>query len=559
MDLRWLLVGGYVVAAGLVIWLASFWLGTDVFPRVDSGQFQLRLRAADGTRLEITEEMAKQALEVIKQEAGPGEVAKSVGYVGLIGSSYPINTVFLWMRGPEEAVLHVGLKKGSRVRVEDLEHRLRERLPEALGRWLRTRLQTEGLTADQIAQRVAALSFSFEPADIINEVMSFGSPTPIEIAVRGKDLAQDREYAGRVLAQLKTVPSLRDIQISQSLDYPTVDVKLDRERAGLSGVLTANVSNSVVAATSSSRFVVPNYWADPATGIGYQVQVEIPPYQMHSLQQIGTIPVKDTERGQILLRDMAQIRPGTMPGEYDRYNMTRLISMTANIEGEDLLRVKGHIREALKAAGDPPRGVTVDVRGQIVPMQEMMSGLTLGLGLAVIAIFLLLTAYFQSVRLALASVSTVPAVIAGVALALVLTGTTLNLQSFMGAIMAIGVAVANAILLTSFAEENRRAGAAAWEAAVRGAESRLRPILMTSCAMLAGMIPLALAFQEGGEQTAPLGRAVIGGLVASTLATLLVLPSVFAIVQARSSAASSSLDPADPESRYHDAGFEQAT
>jgi multidrug efflux pump subunit AcrB len=191
-------------------------------------------------------------------------------------------------------------------------------------------------------------------------------------------------------------------------------------------------------------------------------------------------------------------------------------------------------------------------------MQEMFSGLALGLALAVIAIFLLLTAYFQSVRLALVSVSAVPAVIAGVAVALLLTGTTLNLQSFMGAIMAIGVAVANAILLTTFAEENRKSGTAAPDAAVRGAESRLRPILMTSCAMLAGMIPMALALEEGGEQTAPLARAVIGGLVASTLATLIVLPSVFAVVQGRSSTASASLDPDDPTSQYHDHAVEQS-
>jgi multidrug efflux pump subunit AcrB len=559
MRLRWFLIGGYAVVAGLLIWLVGGRLGTDIFPRVDSGQFQLRLRAADGTRLEITEEIAKQALEIIKDEAGPDQVATSVGYVGLIGSSYPINTVYLWMRGPEEAVLRVGLKKGSRVRVEDLERRLRERLPERLGEWLRGRLQSEGLTPEQIVQRVQALSFSFEPADIINEVMSFGSPTPVEIAVRGKDLSQDRDYAGRVLAQLKKVSSLRDLQFSQSLDYPTVDVKLDRERAGLSGVTTAHVSNSVVAATSSSRFVVPNYWADPATGIGYQVQVEIPPFQMNSTQRIGTVPIKDTDEGQILLRDMAQLRPGTMPGEYDRYNMVRLISMTANIEGEDLGRVAGHIARALQAVGKAPPGVVVEVRGQVVPMQEMFGGLALGLSMAVIAIFLLLTAYFQSVRLALVSLSAVPAVIAGVAVALLLTRTTLNIQSFMGAIMAIGVAVANAILLTTFAELNRKSGTGAAEAAVRGAESRLRPILMTSCAMLAGMIPMALAWQEGGEQTAPLARAVIGGLVAATLATLLVLPSVFAVVQGRSSTASASLDPADPASRYHDPAFEQSS
>jgi multidrug efflux pump subunit AcrB len=586
MGLRWFLVAGYIVAACLLIWLVGGQLGTDLFPRVDAGQFQLRLRAADGTRLEITEELTKQALEVIKDEAGPNQVTASVGYVGLIASSYPINTVYQWMRGPEEAVLRVGLQQGSPVRVEELEHRLRQRLPERLGQWLRGRLQAEGLTADQIDQRVQALSFSFEPADIINQVMSFGSPTPVEIAVRGKDLSLDREYAGRVLAQMKKVPSLRDLQFTQSLDYPTVDVKLDRERAGLSGVTATQVSSSVVAATSSSRFVVPNYWADPATGIGYQVQVEIPPFQMNSIQQIGTVPIKDTEQGQILLRDMASIRPGTTLGEYDRYNMTRLISMTANIEGEDLGRVTGQITSALQAAGEVPKGVVVEIRGQVVPMKEMFgglsggiafpegmpwdnwsgwvnfageffAGLTGGLVLAVVSIFLLLTAYFQSVRLALVSVSAVPAVIAGVAVALLLTGTTLNLESFMGAIMAIGVAVANAILLTSFAEVNRQSGMPAPEAAIRGAESRLRPILMTSCAMLAGMILMALAVAEGGEQTAPLARAVIGGLVASTIATLIVLPSVFAVVQGQSRTASASLDPADPVSRYHDPAFEQ--
>ena len=565
MHLRWYMIAGYAVATGLLIWLVGGRLGMEIFPRVDTGQFQLRLRAADGTRLEITEDLAKQALEVIKEEAGPDQVAITVGYVGLIPTSYPINTVYLWMRGPEEAVLRVALKKGSHVRVDELERRLRERLPQRLEEWLRPRLLANGLTTDQVNQRVQGLAFSFEPADIINAVMSFGSPTPVEVAVRGKDLAADRDYADRVLARLKKISSLRDLQFSQSLDYPTVDVKLDRERLGLSGVNVTQVSNSLLTATSSSRFVLPNYVTDPASGIGYQVQMEIPPFRMDSIQQIGTVPVKETDEGQILLRDMAQIQRGTMPGEYDRYNMARLVSMTANIDGEDLGRVSQHIIQALAAAkqellqelGETEfkkrfGAVVPEVRGQVVPMQEMFGGLALGLGLAVIAIFLLLTAYFQSVRLALVSVSAIPAVIAGVATALLVSGTTLNLQSFMGAIMAIGVAVANAILLTTFAEVNRTSGAAAPEAAVRGAESRLRPILMTTCAMLAGMIPMALAIGEGGEQTAPLARAVIGGLIASTLATLMVLPSVFAVVQGRSGTASASLDPDDTASRYSD-------
>jgi multidrug efflux pump subunit AcrB len=564
LRFRWALVAAYIVATGLIIWLVGAGLGREIFPAVDSGQFQLRLRAPDGTRVERTEEIAKQALEIIKDEAredpeGRSNVAISLGYIGLIGSSYPINNIYLWTRGPEEAVLRIALRAKSGVQVEGLKHRLRNELPRRLGDWLGRKLRAEGLPEDKVAERVRALRLSFEPADIVNEVMSFGSPTPVEVAVSGPNFADDRAYADQVRAELAKVPSLRDLQVVQPLDYPAVAVDVDRERAGLSGVTASDVARSLVSATSSSRFVVPVFWADPKTGIGYQVQVEVPPFQMNSAEEIGMIPVKDRGQKQLLLRDVAQVRPRKDVGEYDRYNMRRLVSMTANIEGEDLGRVAAHIAGALRAAGEPPRGVTVDVRGQVVPLQQMFGGLaggkwyeglTLGLGLAVMAIFLLLTAYFQSVRLAVVAVSAVPAVIAGVAVMLRTTGTTLNIQSFMGSIMAIGVAVANAILLVTFAERSRRGGAPSAFAAVEGAQSRLRPILMTSCAMLAGMVPLALGLGEGGEQVAPLGRAVLGGLGAATLATLVVLPSAFAVVLGTSTTASVSLDPGDPQSRF---------
>jgi multidrug efflux pump subunit AcrB len=552
MHWRWRLIAGYAVFAGLLIWSVGGQLGMDIFPRVDSGQFQLRLRAAEGTRIETTEQIAQQSLAIIKDIAkdiaGEDEVAISVGYVGLIPSTYPINTIYLWTRGPEEAVLRVGLKPGSDVGVENLKRRLREQLPRRLQVWLEKKLRREGLSAEKAAAQARALRFSYEPADIVNEVMSFGSPTPVEVAVSGQKLADSRAYANKVFQQLDKIPSLRDLQFMQPLDYPAIEVTVDRERAGLSGVTATDVSRSVVSATSSSRFVVPVFWADPNSGIGYQVQVEVPPYQMDSSAAIGMVPIQGKTKKNLLLRDVATIRPGTMPGEYDRYNMKRLVSMTANIENLDLGRVTGQITEALEAAGEPPRGATVDVRGQIVPFRQMFQGLALGLGLAVVVIFLLLTAYFQSLRLALVSVSTVPAVIAGVAVVLLATGTTLNIQSFMGAIMAIGVAVANAILLVSFAERNRVAGMAAGEAAVEAGRHRIRPILMTSCAMIAGMMPMAFAFGEGGEQTAPLARAVIGGLAAATVATLLFLPSVFAFFLGRSSTGSVSLDPDDPES-----------
>ena len=241
-----------------------------------------------------------------------------------------------------------------------------------------------------------------------------------------------------------------------------------------------------------------------------------------------------------------------MPGEIDRYNMKRQVSMTANIAGTDLGSISRQVTEALRRAGEPPRGVKVEVRGQIPPMRDMLGGLGLGLAMAILVIFLLLSANFQSLRLSLVTVSTAPAVIAGVVVMLFLTHTTLNIQSFIGAIMAVGVAMANAILLVTFAESRRRQRRGRdWTAAIEGAASRLRPILMTTCAMMAGMLPMALALGESGQQNAPLGRAVIGGLAAATAATLFVLPSVFALVQSRATTESASLDPDNPESPYY--------
>jgi multidrug efflux pump subunit AcrB len=581
MRVRWVLVPAYLGAAVLLVWLVGGQLGQEIFPTVDTGQFQLRLRAPTGTRIRVTEQLAVQALDAVKQEVGPDNVAISVGYLGLIGSSYPINTIYLWMRGPEEAVLRVALKPNSGVRVEELKERLRRKLPDRLGEWLRRKLTEEKLPPDQVAERVRGLKFSFEPADIVNEVMSFGSPTPIEVSVNNLAFTGDKKaehfaFVGRVREELGKIPSLRDLQQVQPLDYPAVKVQIDRQLTGASGITTQDVANSLVAATSSSRFLVPNYWADPATGIGYQVQVEIPTPRMDSAKEVKLVPIKtpiqarrasegNGPRGQLFLQDVARVQEGTEPGEYDRYNMKRYVSFTANIAGQDLGRVARQVSQALQAAGEPPRGVAVEVRGQVAPMKQMFGalaggqwfeGLTAGLGLAVIVILLLLTAYFQSLRLAVVVMLTSPAVIAGVSLLLLATHTTLNIQSFMGAIMAVGVATANAILLVTFAERARREGAEIRSAAVDGARHRLRPILMTTCAMVAGMVPMALGLGEGGEQTAPLGRAVIGGLLAATVTTLLVLPAIFALVMGWAGRRSASLDPDDAESSYFDRGGE---
>jgi RND family efflux transporter MFP subunit len=551
---RWLLAPAYLAGAAALILLAWLLVGTELFPNVDAGQFQFRLRAPTGTRIERTEELAQKALEIIKNEVGEENVATSLGYVGVIPSSYPINTIYLWTSGPEEAVMRVALKRDSGVKVADLQEKLRTVLPERLGEWLRPKLVADGLPPEKVEQRLRGLRLSFEPADIVNEVMSFGSPTPVEIVVSGPDFSNNRAYADKVREQLARIGSLRDLQTVQTFDYPTVDVQVDRQRAGLSEVTAKDVANSVVTATSSSRFTVPVFWADPKTGIGYQVQVQVPPAKMDSAKQLELTPVKTNGNAQLLLRDVANVREGTMPGEYDRLDMFRLVSLTANVHGEDLGRAAGRIQQALQAAGEPPEGVRVEVRGQVEPMRQMFTGLGLGLLVSVVVIFLLLFAYFQSFRLALAVLLTVPAVVAGVGLALLLTGTTLNIQSFMGAIMAIGVAVANSILLVTFAERARRGGQGEVEAAVEGARQRLRPILMTTCAMVAGMVPMALALGEGGQQTAPLARAVIGGLIAATCTTLFVLPSLFAVVQWRGGRRSVSLDPDDADSPHYDRG-----
>ena len=312
----------------------------------------------------------------------------------------------------------------------------------------------------------------------------------------------------------------------------------------------------MVAATSSSRYTDLNFWRDPRSGNGFQIQVEIPQSRIGSIEDVQDLPVMTEEalrRGisRPLVADLAKVQFGTVPGQVDRYNMQRVVSLTANIHGKPLGQVMEEVRGAIQRAGAPPRGVVVTNRGQGPAFEETLSGLTRGLLSAVVVIFLLLAANFQSFRLSIAVVSTVPAVICGVLFMLLITGTTLNIESFMGAIMAIGISVANAILLVSFAEQSRMTGVSAREAAIEGGRSRIRAILMTATAMTAGMIPMAVA---SGERAlaAPLGRAVIGGLVMATFATLTVLPAVYTVLQGRTTARSASLDPEDPSSRYYD-------
>jgi multidrug efflux pump subunit AcrB len=529
---RGTVVASYTVLTVAVTVIVGLMLGRDIFPSAGGNLFQLRLRAPAGTKFESTERLAVDVLDEISRAAGPGNVDITLGYVGVQPSSYPINTIFLWTGGSHEGVLQVALRREAKLSLgpfeEDLRRRFHDRFPKA--------------------------RFSFEPGDIVSRIMNFGAPTPVEIAVSGPDFAASRTFAGKLRDELAKIPTLRDLQLGQALDYPAIQVDVNRQMAGQLGVTVDQIGRSFAAATSSSRFVAPNFWADPRTGIAFQVQIEVPQPQMTTLDDLRAVPLSPDRRSHPLLGDVARVDNATIVGEYDRVNGLRMVSLTANLSGEDLGRVSTRVDQAIMAAGAPPRATQVTIRGQIAVMRETFANITVGLIVAVIVIFLLLAANFQSLRLAFIVVSTVPATIMGVVLMLAVTGTTLNVQSFMGAIMAIGVAVANAILLVTFAEQARRHGAPPSHTAIQAARARMRPVLMTSAAMIAGMVPMALALGEGAEATAPLGRAVIGGLASATVATLIVLPSIYSLVQRSAAVASPSLDPDDPASAYRAEG-----
>jgi multidrug efflux pump subunit AcrB len=527
---RWPLVILYLAVSIGLLWILLPRMGTEIFPDANAPRLRLRMRAPTGTRIEVTERLLLRALGVLNREIGPDNVEITSDFLGLIPSSYPVDLIHLFTSGPQEAIIQVAMRPAT-PRGEALRERLRSSLQKEL----------------------PECKFSFEAGDIVTQVMSFGSPTPVEVAVQGISLQDDYKYAQKVHDQLAKQPFLRDLQFAQAADFPTLDINIDRERAGQFGLTMADAVRSVVPATSSSRFIQPNYWRDPNSGNAFQIQVQLPQNRMQSVESVGNVPVMQNERGDTRLIDIASMKLGTMPGLIERYNGQHVVSLTANLHNITLGEAAKKMNEAIARVGDAPKGISVRMRGEIPPLEQTLAGLRIGSLLAVLAIFLLLAANFQSMRLALAIVLTIPAVLCGVMLMLLATSTTLNVQSFMGAIMAMGIAVANSILLVTFAESARREGRTYLEAAQEGATGRMRAVLMTAAAMMGGMLPMAVGFGEGGSQAAPLGRAVIGGLLVSTFTTLTILPAIYAILQRRAGAKSLSLNPLDPESRYYEA------
>jgi multidrug efflux pump subunit AcrB len=525
VRVRWLLAAVYLAIATAAVLLIVPRLGSELFPHSDTGQFQIRIRAPAGTRIERTEEYVRAVDQAIREEAGPDSVEMTLANVGNTPWSYPVNAVFTWNPGPQEALLLVALKGDKRPSVAALEDKLRAHL----------------------AQKMPDVKLSFEAGDIVSQVLNFGAPTPIDVSVSGANLGEVRAHAEKIAAELAKMPALRDVQIPQALDYPTYNVKIDRARAGQLGVNIERTGKSVVDATSSSVLVVPNFWTNPATGVPYRVAVRVPENQMSSPEDLLNLPVMTDGAAGPLLRDIATVTPGKTPGEFDHYNSQRMVSVVANLAGNDLGAAASQVERAIAAAGEPPRGITVAMHGQAQQMRLTLDSLQEGLVIAVIVVLLLLAAAFQSFRDAFIVMLMVPAVLAGVAVTLAMTDTTINVQSLMGAIMSIGVSIANALLLVTFARDRRRSGDGAAAAAVAAAGGRLRPILMTSLAMIAGMLPMALGIGEAGEQNAALGLAVIGGLAASTIAALVFLPALYVVVARRGPSRSPSLDPDDPE------------
>ncbi len=523
---KWLVPVYILASIGLVILLFHF-NGTEIFPRTDMGQAQVRVRLATGTRIERTEE-ATQNLLGIADSISHGKIAISSAFVGTQPSSYPVNLIHLWTSGPQESVIRINLQPGSGINIEAFKEDLRS----------------------AVKKTMPGVVISFEPGNLIEQVVNLGSNNPIEIAVLGKNLSQSRDIANKLETKLKTLSFLRDVQIATPLDYPNIKVDIDRVKAGQLGLTVDQVSKSMVAATSSSRFTQPNYWLDKSTGTAYQVQVELPQYKMNSPEQMELIPVSGSGKAPVYMRDLASWKKTSSPGEYDRINQQRFITLTANIYEKDLGLAQQEVNKAIVSLGELPKGVKINLRGQTELLTQTMSELQSGLIITIVVIFFLLAISFQSFRVSISVLSVIPAVVAGSLFLLWVTGKTLNIQSYLGMIMAVGVAVANAILYITNAQQYRKQKEA--NAYQTGAANRLRPIIMTGMAMIAGMTPMALGFGEGGDPTAPLGVAVIGGLLFSIIATLILLPLVYKLLTDRTVYQNNSLDPNDINSQYYD-------
>ncbi len=520
---KWIVSLYFLIVVALAL-TCFIYIGKDLLPKTNNGQLQLRIREPDGTRLEITERDTRSILSQIDSIV-QGNISISSAYVGLVPSNFGSSNLYIFASGTHEAVIQVNLKEDFKVSVETLKENIRH----------------------LIGSNFPQIRLSFEPIELTEKIMSQGASTPIEVRVAGKNMDDITRYGESLLAKMRTIPFLRDVQIAQPLHFPTVSITVDRNKLALMGLSMENVSKSIVDVTSSSRYTNKNLWLDDKTFYTYQTQVQVPEYDMNSIEELKSVPLV-TGQMRPVLGDVADLSIDTLPGEYDRSGPRRFITVSANIYHKDLGSATRAVQKAIDEMGTPPPGLVPEIKGMSSLLTETLDALQSGLLAAIIVILLLLAASYQSFPLSFCVLSTVPAVLLGSLVMLLITGATLNLQSYMGIIMSIGVSVANAILIVTNAESLRLLYKDPFRAASMSAAIRMRPILMTSLAMIAGMIPMASGLGEAGDQTAPLGRAVIGGLIFSTFAALLIVPLVYGWIQQKKSFKTVSLFPGDENS-----------
>ncbi|MGN6295877.1 MAG: efflux RND transporter permease subunit [Ginsengibacter sp.] len=524
---RILIIYGAVVI--LLIVIGASFIGTDIMPEGKSGDLQVRIIAPQGTRLEKTEKYLHDVTDIISKEAGNNGILISSAFVGTQPSGTAINPIFLFTSGSHEAVLQVSIDKNVlNQSIEQLKENVRH----------------------DVKQLYPELEISFEPMEMVEKIMSQGTNTPVQIRVASRQLAQAEKYAEKIETELKKDSFLRDIRIEEPLHYPTLQIDVDRERAAQFGLTMQDVSQAITMATSSTRFVKKTLWRDPKSGLVFQVQLQVPESGMQTVSDLKMLSLKPGNARPIL-DDVAKLSFAEEPGQVNRQGPNRYVTIAANLHHKDLGTASNAVSKAIADAGVKPKGTIVSVEGQLQLLTETLSGLQSGLFIAIVVIFLMLAAYYQSFGLSLMILAVVPAVVAGSLLSLLFFGSTLNLQSYMGIIMSVGVSVSNAFLMVDHAERSRFIkGINVKVSAILAASSRMRPIIMTTLAMIAGMIPMASGMGEGGELVAPLGQAVIGGLIMSTLTTLFVLPHLFILMRKKARLQGVSLDPDDPSSRF---------
>jgi multidrug efflux pump subunit AcrB len=491
------------------------YLGRDFFPTVDAGQILMHARTRVGTRVEETAQQFAEIQKAIRQIIPPEELGTLVDNIGFPSSGINMTYNNSGVIGSADGDIQIKLNEDHRPTAEYVKT-LREELP----------------------ARFPGITFSFLPADIISQILNFGAPAPIDLQVRGPDLVANFEYAQQLLRRLKHVTGLADARIQQSLDGPSFDVDVDRTRAQYVGLTERDVTNSMVVNLAGSSQVAPTYWLNPENGVNYAIVMQTPQYRIDSLNALRDISITAAGASTQTLGAIADVKRVTTPAVYSQYNIQPMVQIYATTQGRDLGAVAEDVQKVVDAtAKDAPKGAQVVLLGQVKTMNNAFSGLLFGLLGAIVLIYLLIVVNFQSWGDPFVIITALPAALAGIVWTLFATHTTLSVPALTGAIMCMGVATANSVLVISFAREQLELRGDAVAAAIEAGFVRFRPVLMTALAMIIGMAPMALGLGEGGEQNAPLGRAVVGGLVCATIATLLFVPVVFSILHDRRSKA----------------------